>query len=569
MMMNDNSFSDSESEDERITDDEILQYYPITSPNTSYPTLLEALKYDQDCHGFNLIDFLPSPDSDDFHEQTIVVINKCRSFIHQLGDGAELELNELYAFLRDPTKNDDDFFMPVLPDDAFLMYIDDLEDLKQAQLSLENVDVGVGAKIMGRHPEDDACSAAEGKNHIETVQDLNMKIQILEQQLNRATQFMTNVLDSQSDDEEVDTSRNRSKKQMPARDNDTYYFSSYSHSSIHETMLQDRVRTQAYQDAILNNRHMFEGKVVMDIGCGTGILSLFAAKAGAKKVIAIDASDMYKEATQIVAQNGYADVITVVHGKVEDLIGKNREKLPLQDGEQVDVVISEWMGYALFFETMLPSVMLVRDTLMDKTHGTMWPNRSVLFLEGAKDSRLDYWSNVYGFDMSVMKNRVNKELLNEASVEIVQDENIITNRDEIVVHDLNICQDKDLDFEVSFELKKKLEFQSNEETIDKLVISFDIYFDRKESSVTTFSTGCQTEPTHWKQTSLWFNSIDGVPTLKNNEVLRGLLSMQRNSTNPRDIDFVVQWEVGAYCADSFTGFEQRMKGTLVTGLKSI
>jgi len=45
-------------------------------------------------------------------------------------------------------------------------------------------------------------------------------------------------------------------------------------------MLKDTVRTRAYMNSILNNTHMFKGKVVLDIGCGTGILSLFAAKVG-------------------------------------------------------------------------------------------------------------------------------------------------------------------------------------------------------------------------------------------------------------------------------------------------
>jgi len=53
-------------------------------------------------------------------------------------------------------------------------------------------------------------------------------------------------------------------------------------------MIKDSVRTNAYRDAILNNAHLFKDKVVMDVGCGTSILSLFCAKAGAKKVFAID-----------------------------------------------------------------------------------------------------------------------------------------------------------------------------------------------------------------------------------------------------------------------------------------
>lgn len=56
-----------------------------------------------------------------------------------------------------------------------------------------------------------------------------------------------------------------------------YYFDSYSHFSIHEEMLKDKNRTYAYRDAIKNNPELFKDKVVLDVGCGTGILSIFAA----------------------------------------------------------------------------------------------------------------------------------------------------------------------------------------------------------------------------------------------------------------------------------------------------
>jgi 2-polyprenyl-3-methyl-5-hydroxy-6-metoxy-1,4-benzoquinol methylase len=45
-------------------------------------------------------------------------------------------------------------------------------------------------------------------------------------------------------------------------------------------MLKDEVRTKSYMLAIEQNSHLFKGKTVLDVGCGTGILSMFAARAG-------------------------------------------------------------------------------------------------------------------------------------------------------------------------------------------------------------------------------------------------------------------------------------------------
>ncbi|GFS39673.1 protein arginine methyltransferase 6 [Actinidia rufa] len=70
----------------------------------------------------------------------------------------------------------------------------------------------------------------------------------------------------------------------PCTDFDMAYFHSYSHVGIHEEMIKDRVRTETYRAAIMQHQNYIAGKVVVDVGCGTGILSIFCAQAGAKRV---------------------------------------------------------------------------------------------------------------------------------------------------------------------------------------------------------------------------------------------------------------------------------------------
>ena len=58
-------------------------------------------------------------------------------------------------------------------------------------------------------------------------------------------------------------------EEMTSKD---YYFDSYAHFGIHEEMLKDEVRTESYRRSIVNNKHLFRNKIVLDVGCGTGIL---------------------------------------------------------------------------------------------------------------------------------------------------------------------------------------------------------------------------------------------------------------------------------------------------------
>jgi len=103
-------------------------------------------------------------------------------------------------------------------------------------------------------------------------------------------------------------------------------------------MIKDKVRTDSYRNAIIKNPHLFKDKVVLDVGCGTGILSMFCAQAGAKKVYAVDFSDIAIQAKEIIKLNGFENVIEVIKSKIEDI-----KELPGVD-KKVDIIVSEWMG---------------------------------------------------------------------------------------------------------------------------------------------------------------------------------------------------------------------------------
>merc|ERR1712241_1657824 len=151
-----------------------------------------------------------------------------------------------------------------------------------------------------------------------------------------------------------------SNDEMTSKD---YYFDSYAHFGIHEEMLKDEVRTLTYRNSMWHNKHLFKNKIVLDVGCGTGILSMFAAKAGAAHVIGVDMSGIVEYAKKIVNRKGLGDRVTIIRGKIEEIT------IPV---EKVDIIISEWMGYCLFYESMLDTVLFARDKWL-APNGLMFP----------------------------------------------------------------------------------------------------------------------------------------------------------------------------------------------------
>jgi len=164
----------------------------------------------------------------------------------------------------------------------------------------------------------------------------------------------------------------------------------------------------------------------MDVGSGSGILAVWAAQAGARRVYAVEYTDMARHAREVVKANGLEDVVTVIQGAVEDVVIpiEDWDKYNLQMEEEegdgdgnavqechskrssedeaknddnnnasitssckqqqstkvVDVIISEWMGYFLLRESMLDSVIRARDMFLKPKSGILLPSHATMLI---------------------------------------------------------------------------------------------------------------------------------------------------------------------------------------------
>ncbi|KAK1832855.1 HNRNP arginine N-methyltransferase [Podospora conica] len=304
-----------------------------------------------------------------------------------------------------------------------------------------------------------------------------------------------------------------------------HYFNSYNHHGIHEEMLKDEVRTRSYMHAIVNNKHLFKDKVVLDVGCGTGILSMFAAKAGAKHVIGVDMSTIIFKAREIVKVNGLEDKITLIQGKMEEI------EIPFP---KVDIIISEWMGYFLLYESMLDTVLYARDRYLEKD-GLIFPDKATIFLAGIedgdyKDEKIGFWDNVYGFNYSPLK----ETALSEPLVDTVEVKAVVTDPTAVLTLDLYTCTTDDLAFSCPFDLVAR-----RDDYIHALVAWFDIDFTACHKPV-RFSTGPHTKYTHWKQTVFY---LKDVLTVRAGEKVECSIHNRPNDKNKRDLDIKLQYRL--------------------------
>lgn len=299
-----------------------------------------------------------------------------------------------------------------------------------------------------------------------------------------------------------------------------YYWDSYSTINIHEQMIKDHTRTHTYEKAI--TKCDIKGKIVLDVGCGLGILSLFAARAGAKHVYAIERAKIGDKAIQVIKNNGYEDVITVIRGRVEDI------ELPV---DKVDIIISEWMGYNLLYESMLGSVLYARDKWLKKG-GLILPDKCSMYINAIEDewyydNKINFWRNVYGFNMTPMR----KEVLKEPLVDSLKSSTIATNDCCIMTIDINTMKYEDQCFTSPFKIKA-----FREEFIYAFSTWFDVSFPQSGEVLTTSPYKTMT---HWHQSMFY---LDEPITVAVGDVIEGTYSLKFNETNPRFLDVTITYQ---------------------------
>ncbi|KAK6146613.1 hypothetical protein DH2020_020482 [Rehmannia glutinosa] len=355
----------------------------------------------------------------------------------------------------------------------------------------------------------------------------------------------------------------KEKAPPPCTDFDVAYFHSYAHLGIHEEMIKDRVRTETYRNAIFQHRDRIMEKVVVDVACGTGILSIFCAQAGARRVYAVDASDIAVQANEVIKANNLSDTIIVLHGRVEDV----------EIEDKVDVIVSEWMGYMLLYESMLGSVITARDRWL-KPGGLILPSYATLYMAPISHpdrygESIDFWRNVYGIDMSVMMPLAKQCAFEEPSVETISGENVLT-WPHVVKH-VDCCTITIHELEtVSTRFKFKSMMRA---PFHGFVFWFDVEFgvpainspdnnappafvEAPDNQVTdtsqrkkranpnealVLSTAPEEPPTHWQQTLIYF--YDPIE-VEQDQLIEGSVTLTQSKENPRFMNIHLEYASG-------------------------
>nr|AQT40919.1 protein arginine N-methyltransferase 1 transcript variant 12 [Homo sapiens] len=183
--------------------------------------------------------------------------------------------------------------------------------------------------------------------------------------------------------------------------------------------------------------------------------------------------------------------------------------------------------------------------------GLIFPDRATLYVTAIedrqyKDYKIHWWENVYGFDMSCIKDVAIKEPL----VDVVDPKQLVTNACLIKEVDIYTVKVEDLTFTSPFCLQVK-----RNDYVHALVAYFNIEFTRCHKR-TGFSTSPESPYTHWKQTVFY---MEDYLTVKTGEEIFGTIGMRPNAKNNRDLDFTIDLDFKGQLCELSCSTDYRMR----------
>jgi protein arginine N-methyltransferase 1 len=253
----------------------------------------------------------------------------------------------------------------------------------------------------------------------------------------------------------------------------------YYRLRTHLEMLQDRVRCLAYRKAI---EAVVQDKIVLDVGCGSGILSLFAARAGARLAIGVD-MDLPPGVEEVARRSGVADRVLFLNGRVQEI------DLPV---EAVDIIVSEWMGGLLLMEDMLPAVLYARDRWL-KPGGLLLPHRARLFL-----APLDNVAGLSSKNFPTLRETISTQMW----VNLIDPRRFLAEPFPVLDLDLTSVQEDQVQ---SYQSGFRFTLEESG-TLNGFALWFDVLFPGANPPV-ELSTAPWLPPTHWAQ-GLWILPVD-------------------------------------------------------------
>ncbi|XP_035733209.1 protein arginine N-methyltransferase 6-like isoform X1 [Vespa mandarinia] len=315
------------------------------------------------------------------------------------------------------------------------------------------------------------------------------------------------------------------------------YFKSYEELDVHRLMLNDTSRTLAYKNAILNYADKFKDKIVIDVGAGTGILSIFCAQAGAKTVYAVEASELAKLSEEVIVENNLENVIKVIHSKIEDLDPNVIQK--------ADIIVSEWMGFYLVHEGMLESLLFARDNFLRKG-GILFPSIAKLYASPCQlSSMFQFWDNVFGVSMKCIGKHYRETKSTKPEIVSINQDDILADSKLIAWLDLQSI------------ILSEINTLGNEEYVsicnkEGILQGICIWFSVEFPDGSELSTGPLDTSTHWKQTVI---VLPMDVKVEKNEPVAFNLELTKDTSKEREYNIKlilldaaeVEHEIPCYC----------------------